>query len=565
MHHFPPVCRVHEHQPTHITVRMDTSPSLKRTTVAITNVALGHATILRIVALLDNSDREAYERSGSTESAANNAGASGGREELKAAQAEPPRPLAQCSEVAVELHDCRVTWKFQPVAAKGYKLPAALHDFLLLHEDIASLDIPRLTINLPLMADAAEHELNGDQTLPGYSTLTFEAGSDGTPSSGSGPTTPGSAASGASPRSSTKAIIAHGLALNAATVGYPGQAALPIVQLPHLSLVHVVAECVNGSGTQLQALQLDVPSFDVGLHPSHLVTAAAAWQLLEHELAHLRRDHADATTGTHLQIYNLWPTHSFCFALTHFHPSKFYSLSADAESIVTSTSTSNQDHLQPSISGSVSASRSEDQEAAAPHPGESPRPPSTGNSPRAPPSAPWQLDIALGVLGLSIVGSMPSSTCLKVEWRGVGCRLSGGAAGGSEHAASGASLAWDDLAVHVMQPKAVMDFMDSMQYPSSFMLGAEGYGSPVAPSLPHSMLRGHGPRSVRRNLSAGLGLAGAADSPQGSVGFQAPPSHFLARFSANSAVSRYFSAADSEFEDAISVSDVHEGELQFPF
>ena len=127
----------------------------------------------------------------------------------------------------------------------------------------------------------------------------------------------------------------------------------------------------------------------------------------------------------------------------------------------------------------------------------------------------------------------------------------------------GGSLSWAALSLHVLQPKAVVDLMDGTPFASGLLHSADGYASPLAASSHHPPApRSRGTaRGVRRSLSAGLGLAGAAaaaESPQDSVGYQSAAPYMMARFSASSAVSRYFSVGDSEFEDA--TSDIHDGE-----
>ena len=217
-------------------------------------------------------------------------------------------------------------------------------------------------------------------------------------------------------------------------------------------------------------------------------------------------------------------------------------------------------------------------------------------------TTPWQLDASLGVLGLSILGSTPSSTCLKAEWHQLSALVSSGCCSSENSSQDSPSetdntpatltghLSWSQLSFHVLQPK---DTVEAMEY-SPFLgnLGG-GFGSPTGlggipggaglfPSTPPfqqapGIASAAGARVLRRTASAGAGSpsisgagggvgAGVASSTDGGVQINVhtlspwpeptlAPSEvrsMLPRYSANSAVSRYFSAADSEFEDAAS-------------
>jgi len=82
---------------------------------------------------------------------------------------------------------------------------------------------------------------------------------------------------------------------------------LPVLQLPLLALAPDATEGSRRIGRRekesftTRRLKVDLPSVDVGVHPSHFTTATAAWKLLQQELALLNRDFAEANnTGTFL-------------------------------------------------------------------------------------------------------------------------------------------------------------------------------------------------------------------------------------------------------------------------
>lgn len=211
-------------------------------------------------------------------------------------------------------------------------------------------------------------------------------------------------------------------------------------------------------------------------------------------------------------------------------------------------------------------------------------------------ATPWQLDASLGIFGLSILGSTPSSTCLKAEWHQLAASVSSGCcpptmssqASESEGPPSlTATLTWSQLSFHVLQPKDGVEAMDYTPFiGSGVVFGSPNGGvdappgSQLFPSTPPfqqipGIASAAGARVLKRSLSAGTATGlntavsggGAPDAPDASgvqinVHTLTPlpeptlaPSEIrsmLPRYSANSAVSRYFSAADSEFEDAAS-------------
>jgi hypothetical protein len=166
---------------------------------------------------------------------------------------------------------------------------------------------------------------------------------------------------------------------------------------------------------------------------------------------------------------------------------------------------------------------------------------------------PWRLEASLGSLGLSLVGSTPSSTCIKAECHGVRAAwASGSGAGGSAEV----SASWQRLALHTLQPKEAAQPFEFTPLPSGFAAhgfphspGSLGSGSAPGRLMPRSQ---DPPASFRGGVPGGLGLAGAAGTPA-DQGFAEPVPYLMARFSASSAAaSRYYSAGGSDFEDAAS-------------
>jgi len=617
------LCRVREQQPTHISVVVATSPLHTRTAVNVSNVATGHATIMRVAALFGLGKHTSESPTvDSTEDAADMEDTSTREDQERVVPSnrrQDDEDALHCQnsgepDLSLELHDCRIVWKFQQAVASvtGCRLPAALHDFLSLHEDIACLEVPYFFIKLPLMSieddvvdgivsDAAAstsdgmhnsnnngghvHPLSQSTVLP-MSSSPFIDPFETELTSPRARAPIGAFSEGIRSQSSVNTdtcIRAEGLCLNVATVGYPGRPMLPVLQLPLLALAPDATEGSRRIGRRekesftTRRLKVDLPSVDVGVHPSHFTTATAAWKLLQQELALLNRDFAEANnTGTFL-FFSTCASWLSCVSKMSSSIADFSipqcSLS-DGESIIScTTSAAAQDAIQPTTTLSptaIAASRDRPADQPAAHGAalfqSVSSSPEQMTTPSSFASSPWLVDISIGVLGVSVVGSMPSSTCLKIEWHDICAHLSGTNSASSGRPSVAASLAWHVLTLHAMDPKDSDDFtMDATPwFPSGFVHSvSDGNRSPVAHSHAHagtatvnSIFRSNALQaptpSVRRSLSAGLGLAGAAtESPRGSAGFHDPGSmDMMARLGTSSAVSRYFSAADSEFEDA---------------
>jgi hypothetical protein len=235
-------------------VAVHDGPAAHRTAVSLSNVSLGHATALRILALLTPPPAAPADD----------------------AAPAPPEPLPEAgppprrSSTAVDVHDCRLVWKYQQAAAQQCAVPAALHDFLSLHEDVASLELPYLHLALPLDPGA-------DPAGPGPAAPPPPAAQGGSP------------AASPRPSSADDVVVVRDAALHMATLGFLGRPSLPVAQLPQLA----VTRAPGGGGR----LRIAAASLDFGMHPSHLGTAAAAVQLYRHELELLTREPPDASTG----------------------------------------------------------------------------------------------------------------------------------------------------------------------------------------------------------------------------------------------------------------------------
>lgn len=464
------------------------------------------------------------------------------------ALAAPAAAPAKQVLTSVHLIDCRVVLRYQPVLhpAGGGRgegslhglgssgIPATAHDFLSVHHDLLALDVPLLRLQLPLdpasMADAAVaagRVAPAAAMGPGSRGWGSRGDSTGTsagssPLSGDSPRTAGSSrAHGRSWRELSVAasaqaavppmgeawqadgralqpqhhtvIEASRLMLSVAALGYAQHPMLPLLQLPSLQLRCSVSAASAAAAPQQPGqtspaaaaapevhYQLEVCALDVGLHPSQLSMLTTAAQLCEFELLLLGRELHEAS-------------------------------SADSESAVTSFSGTTLEHQEPM----ARQQQRQQQQHAAPAPGATPA--AAGSSPAgaggsldtayaggpspasavaqqgaapavdsiAQVAAPhWRLDAALGYIGLSLLGSTPSSSCLKAEWRGLRAvyaagsssdaglhgspgpslqRLGSSRSGSSKAAraaAAGAAgeqheveLSWHQLAVHVLEPR----------------------------------------------------------------------------------------------------------------
>ena len=291
-------------EPNRISLSMRLSPFSQRTTASVTNISLGHATILRAVglasSLIPQPSNAAGPASSSCARTATNAepnaipmmgAGQNTRNAAGVAADEAPLPFDVAAEpvvhVAVELRDCRLVVKYQePPTWAGISVPGHLQDFFSLHEEMFSLELPHVSLALPFLLPTTDEQIMGAETGNSNNDVP----------------------------STVVAIV--GASIIMATTGYLGQPALPVLQLPKLTIErrpvtsgHAV---VSGSDAQVQQLQLVCSSLDIGVHPSHLIVGTLAVQLCQQQLiGYLGGGNSDTSSGKkkccRFQIFLLGP------------------------------------------------------------------------------------------------------------------------------------------------------------------------------------------------------------------------------------------------------------------
>lgn len=244
---------------------MRLSPSSQRISAAVTNVSVGHATVLRAVGLASLLVPANSSSSSSNTPAGSNlnlAPAISGANAAMGAGAPSPQLSVH---VAVEVRDCRLVVKYQdPPPWAGISVPGHLQDFFSLHEEMFSLELPHVSLSLPLVLPVDEQVMGAE-----------------------GPST-------------VVAIV--GASLIMATTGYLGRPALPVLQLPKLTVERLPRDAgennAESSVVQAQQLRLVASSLDIGVHPSHLIVATLAVQLCQQQLiAYLGGGNSDTSSG----------------------------------------------------------------------------------------------------------------------------------------------------------------------------------------------------------------------------------------------------------------------------
>ncbi len=524
------------------------------------------------------------------------AGADAAEAEQAALPAAPAPAPSKPVYTSIQLSDIRLVLRYQPVlhpaggagggsqhGAGGSGIPAAVHDFLSVHQDLLALDVPLLRLQLPLdpaglvEAAAAAARNNGrgagaaatEGRSPPTSMLPSAAASGGSsPLAASSPRTggsrsrggswrelslaplacsPGLAAEASSPSpvrqqpsqlqapSEQQVLVEAGrLTLSAAAVGYARHAMLPVLQLPSLRLAcSMSGSSSSGGGVQpvrhsrsasaasapmwpggssapaaaaAVAYQLEVSALDIGLHPSQLSMLAAAAQICEHELALLGRepqegpgtDSESAVTslsGTLERQQSTARTLMPAVQPQQPPPLQQQGASPSPQPPAGAPAAGRRESQESAASGPAAAAgeaggaspQHAQQEAAAAEPaaadveggaedGSAPAPPQLA-------MPQWRLEAAIGCIGLSILGSTASSTCLKVEWHGLRASCAAcGSAGSAAAAVPGQAgsvpahrqrssswdgslqpeawegahevqLSWRQLAVHVLEPR----------------------------------------------------------------------------------------------------------------
>jgi hypothetical protein len=129
----------------------------------------------------------------------------------------------------------------------------------------------------------------------------------------------------------------------------------------------------------------------------------------------------------------------------------------------------------------------------------------------AAPATLWRLETTVGLASLSLLGSLLTSTCLKVEWHHLYATMSNSSTSATASGASSServpsplafmttTAAWSQLSVHVMRPKDTGDFMESF---TPFHAGMNGFFSTPQLSL--------GAGGLGPTLGPGSVLSGAA-------------------------------------------------------
>jgi len=218
------------------------SASTAMTQVALSNVSAGHVILLRIVALIEGPPSPSNAPSGDGDRIHTN-------EEKEGSSIPPRTDVTEVSTTSVELKQCRVVWKHQPAIVETSMMSGMLRDFLSVHEDILTLDIPELSLDLPFQV----------------------AG-----------TTSSSSSSSFSSSSLKQLIMARGVTATMATMGLPGVSELPVMKIPSLQL----DRSFTSSTTTTQSLvmyEMNVGVIDFSCHPSHVRMLAALAQSYNQE------------------------------------------------------------------------------------------------------------------------------------------------------------------------------------------------------------------------------------------------------------------------------------------
>eukprot|EP00887_Chlorella_sp_A99_P007395 scaffold2.g7395.t1 len=440
---------------------------------------------------------------------------------------QPPAPPGKPATTEISVQDSRLQWKYQPEVAPVRGSLAAVHDALSLHEDLLSLEVLQLRLRLPLKPPAPPPpaSMGWRSATPSPSKGGAAAGADGAPE---------------------PLVVAAGVKLSAAVVGFGPHSMLPLLVLPRLQLATSVAggggggasrpTTPTGRGAAAAPVprgplvhHLSVEELELGAHPSHMNMIAAAFQLAQDEFELLSREPAEHAP--------------------------------DSASVVTSASGHG-----AGAPAAAPASGGGSRAASAPALLEIGGGGGGGAVAVAPAAAPaWRLEAAAGLVGVSLLGSTVSSTCLKLEWRGIQCSYAplGAEGGGDEEGGHRVRLAWRHVSLHLLQPRPAFPSADFTPFgapppmsthPSAQALGAAAAAPPLLAEPLFLWQQGMAASfGARRNLSAGLGLADAPDAAEEDDGFVDPlPLPSFLRASGSSAASRYFSAAESEFEDAAS-------------
>ena len=344
------------------------SASTTMTQVALSNVAVGHAILLRIVALVEGPPSPSNAPSGDGDRIHTN-------EEKEGSSIPPPTDVTNVSTTSVELKQCRVIWKHQPAIVETSMMSGMLRDFLSVHDDILTLDIPELSLDLPFQVA-------------------------GTTSSSS---------SSSSSSSLKQLIMARGVTATMATMGLPGVSELPVMNIPSIQL----DRSFTGSSITTKSIvmyEMNVGMIDVSCHPSHVRMLAALAQSYNQERDLLKTGRRSAKGSASVVNSGVvfdnddeggtsnGTLSSSSLASHHMHDDDSgggITIWGD-DNHKTTSATATDRHTRCSQDTSHSNVQ-------------------TTNTTTIEKSIPWQVKMSIEGIGLSVLGASPSSTALKIE------------------------------------------------------------------------------------------------------------------------------------------------------
>ena len=287
-------CRNNEKEVTQIYVSITDSMDLHRTAVAVTNVSLGHSTILRILAMIfgpSKKDEESRDQEPEQEYNTHSPIDS----DAYTVQTSPPPTLPPAvikqSEIAIDLHSCRIICRYQdPLPGSNIFVPGQVQDYFFVLKDMFIIELPRMSLNLPFLLE----EESVDQI--------------GTLRSGNGNN---------SNSRSVPVLTLEKAELIMATTGVPGYYLLPMLHIPSLVVEREITPVAADSSSSLswcQLLKIDAPVVEVGVHPSHLIIGTLAMQLLQQEFIGLLGGHLGSEgSGKFTIFFASWSVFSFIF------------------------------------------------------------------------------------------------------------------------------------------------------------------------------------------------------------------------------------------------------------
>jgi len=473
------MCRNNVKDPTHISVSITENFHLHRTAVAVTNVSLGHTTILKILAMI-------YEHPSQSSQESNQDYDDNGRGALDAVATvlptasprspSPPPPIpparTKITEIAIDLHRCRLVCRYQdPLPGSNISVPGQVRDYFFVLKDMIIIELPRMELNLPFLIENIVDDGGGvGDSVP---LLTLE---------------------------NAELILA--------TTGVPGYYLLPMLRLPSVVVGREIvridsfsSSAAVASSAFCQVLKVNAPCVEVGVHPSHLIIGTLAMQLLQQEFIALLGGNVDSSS-----------VENTTQARTPSPPKTGHQRATELES---------PQELLESVSSDVFLSPRGLVSPLSPSPTAASTPPATTVATaeeQAAPATLWRMETTMGLASLSLLGSLLTSTCLKIECHHLFSTISNIPADVASSSSSSNSfernadgdesssllvsltttMVWSHLSVHVMRPKDTGELMESCT-PFHGMDGffstpqlSLGGGVGLGPSGPGSVLSGAG-------------------------------------------------------------------------